>query len=406
MPSACGHVLRARRLEAPLDEGMDDARRVLVGQVGLHRDVGPDLLARRHHERRVVRLGVEDRAHPVADPRGRVQVDVGRAARGLGVAVGHADRDRLLQAEDVAEVVRELGEHRQLGRAGVAEDRRHPVLPEELEGDLADAAQDPDPNRGGAQTCVTVPGRRGRDRAAPDRIGPEAPADLVDRQVERRVEPRLERQLQLGLVSEVRHRDPEERDAATADQRPRGGEQRPRRREDRAGSGGRMRQRAGARRAREVREPEAKRDGAARAVGLPRPARDPVDQADQQGVELGSETSGRPRTPTECRSSVAAGRGEPGAGRGCARSHGGAAPRAPRGTSPAPPRRGARAARPSRSHGRGACPRSPRRRPREPPPAAAGGTPPPSPDRPRAGRRAWRRDSPSWRAPSSSRRRR
>jgi hypothetical protein len=68
-----------------------------------------------------------------------VQVDVGRSARGLGVSIGHPDGDGLLQAEQVPEVVGELGEHRQLGRAGVAEDRRHPMLPEELERDLSNA---------------------------------------------------------------------------------------------------------------------------------------------------------------------------------------------------------------------------------------------------------------------------
>ena len=48
--------------------------------------------------------------------------------RGLRVAVGHADDDRFLQAEHVAEVVRKVAEERQLGRAGVAEDGRHPQL--------------------------------------------------------------------------------------------------------------------------------------------------------------------------------------------------------------------------------------------------------------------------------------
>jgi hypothetical protein len=124
---------------------MNDSRRVLVGQVGLHRDVGANLLAGRHDEGRMVRLGVEDRAHPVADPRRGVQVDVRRAARCLRVAVGHPDRHGLLEPEHVAEVIGELGEHRQLGRAGVAEDRRHPVLPEELEGDLANGAHGPGP---------------------------------------------------------------------------------------------------------------------------------------------------------------------------------------------------------------------------------------------------------------------
>jgi len=62
-----------------------------------------------------------------------VQVDVRDFAARLGEAVGHPDGDGLLQPEHVAEVLGERAEHRQLGRAGVAEDRRHPVLAEQLE---------------------------------------------------------------------------------------------------------------------------------------------------------------------------------------------------------------------------------------------------------------------------------
>jgi hypothetical protein len=72
-----------------------------------------------------------------------VQVDVRRPAGSLRVPVRHPDGHGLLEPEDVAKVIGELGEHRQLGRARVAEDRRHPVLPEELEGDLADARHGP-----------------------------------------------------------------------------------------------------------------------------------------------------------------------------------------------------------------------------------------------------------------------
>jgi hypothetical protein len=133
------NVLGPRRLETRLDERVNDPGRVAVRQVGLHRDLGAHLLPSGHHQGRVVRLGIEDRPHSVPHPRGRVQVDVGRAPGGLREAVRHPDRNRLLEPEDVPEVVRELGEHRQLGRAGVSEDRRHAVLPEELECDLADA---------------------------------------------------------------------------------------------------------------------------------------------------------------------------------------------------------------------------------------------------------------------------
>ena len=61
------------------------------------------------------------------------------SARGLGEAVGHPDHDRLLQAEHVAEVGGEVGEHRQLGRARVAEHRRHPARAEQVEARFADS---------------------------------------------------------------------------------------------------------------------------------------------------------------------------------------------------------------------------------------------------------------------------
>ena len=54
---------------------------------------------------------------PLPTPGRRVEVDVGDRAAGLRVAVRHADGDRLLQPEHVAEVLGERAEHRQLGRA-------------------------------------------------------------------------------------------------------------------------------------------------------------------------------------------------------------------------------------------------------------------------------------------------
>ncbi len=132
------HVLGARRLVGPLDQRVRHPDRVAVGQVGLQGDLRPRLLAGRDQQRRVVGLGVEDRPHRVADPGRGVEVGHRGAARGLGVAVGHPDHDRLLQAEHVAEVGGEVGQHRQLGRAGVAEHRRHPVGAEEVEAGLAD----------------------------------------------------------------------------------------------------------------------------------------------------------------------------------------------------------------------------------------------------------------------------
>ena len=132
------HVLRARGLEAPLHVGVRHAHGVAVGEVRLRRDVRAHLLAGGEQQRRLVGLGVEDRAHRVAQARRGVQVGVGHAARRLRVAVGHPHDHRLLQAEDVPEVLGEAREHRQLGRARVAEDGRHPPRAEEVEGGVAD----------------------------------------------------------------------------------------------------------------------------------------------------------------------------------------------------------------------------------------------------------------------------
>ncbi len=131
-------VLRAGRLVAPLHQRVGHPRGVAVGEVGLQRHQRAVLLARGHHQRRVVRLRVEDRPHPVAQPRRGVQVDECRASRRLGVPVGHPDRHRLLQAEHVAEVLRELGQHRQLRGAGVAEHRGHAPLAQQLVRRLSD----------------------------------------------------------------------------------------------------------------------------------------------------------------------------------------------------------------------------------------------------------------------------
>ncbi len=131
------HVLRPRRLVSPLDQRVGHADRVAVGQVRLQGHLRPRLLAGGDQERRVVRLRVEDRPHRVADAGRGVQVGERGAAGGLGVAVGHPDHDRLVQAEHEAEIAGEVGEHRQLGRSRVAEDGRHSLGTEEVEAGVA-----------------------------------------------------------------------------------------------------------------------------------------------------------------------------------------------------------------------------------------------------------------------------
>ncbi len=133
------HVLGPRRLVAPLDERVRHPGGVAVGQVRLQGHERARLLAGGHEQRRLVGLRVEDRAHPVAHARRGVQVHERRTAARLGEAVGHPDRHRLVEPQHVAEVIREVGQHRQLGGARVAEHRGHPLPAQEVEGRFAHA---------------------------------------------------------------------------------------------------------------------------------------------------------------------------------------------------------------------------------------------------------------------------
>ena len=125
-------VLGAGRLMTPLDVWLGPDDGVAVGEVGLDRHLGAHLLAGRDDKRRLVGLSVEDAADGVPDARGGVQIDVDGTAGGLSVAIGHPDHDELLEAKYVGEVLREIRQHRQLRRAGVAEDGRHVMGAEQL----------------------------------------------------------------------------------------------------------------------------------------------------------------------------------------------------------------------------------------------------------------------------------
>jgi hypothetical protein len=120
-------VLRARRLVAPLDQRLDQPRRVYVSQVGFQLGVLPRLLAGGDDHRHVPGLGVDQVPHRVAGARRGVQVHQRRLASGLRVAVRHPDRRALLQRQDVAEVIGHVAQQRQLVGAGVPEDGGDPV---------------------------------------------------------------------------------------------------------------------------------------------------------------------------------------------------------------------------------------------------------------------------------------
>ena len=111
------HVLGARGLVAPLDERVRHPGRVAVGEVRLQRHQRARLLARGDHQRRVVGLRVEDRAHRVADAGRGVQVDERRARRSPARSRRPCRRRPPPGARGRSGSRREVAEHRQLGRA-------------------------------------------------------------------------------------------------------------------------------------------------------------------------------------------------------------------------------------------------------------------------------------------------
>ena len=128
------HVLGPRRFAAPLHVGLGELRGLSGEQEGLEGQEPARLLPGNDHQRSLIAEGREDVPERVADTGGRVQADQRGTAGGLRVAVRHPDRHRLLQAEDVAEILRKIPQHRQFGRSGIAEDRRQAKGPQEIEG--------------------------------------------------------------------------------------------------------------------------------------------------------------------------------------------------------------------------------------------------------------------------------
>jgi hypothetical protein len=119
------------------------------------------LLADEHDERRTVHAGGGERRDRVAEPGRRVQERERGVARADGVARGHADDGPLVQREHEAQIVREPGQERHLGRAGVREDRRQPGLAQDAERRLAHGAR---------PRAAAVP-LRDRHRVRPARLG-------------------------------------------------------------------------------------------------------------------------------------------------------------------------------------------------------------------------------------------
>ena len=83
-------------------------------------------------------MGGVDIAERIADAGAGMQIDEAGVARGLRIAVSHADHGGFLQAEHVVDVVGPVAEERQFGRAGIAEHALDAERAQEAEGGLLD----------------------------------------------------------------------------------------------------------------------------------------------------------------------------------------------------------------------------------------------------------------------------
>ena len=146
----------------------------------------------------------------------------------------------------------------------------------------------------------------------------------------------------------------------------------------------------------EIVEPQPQHHRSAGAARLAHPPGDPVDEVDDDGVDLGRRHRvARPtRAPAAHRPSDAARRSPPGVDRCCGTTQTADGPSPRRPSTPTLTRRVRRRRRPSRCRARAASRPSSRRHPTAGAPAADAETPVHGPAVPAAGRRAW---PPGWR---------
>ena len=96
------------------------------------------LLADDDDQRRAVDAGGGQGTDGVPQTGGRVQDGERRLAAPDRPARRHSHNRALVEAEYEAKVGRQIGEERDLGRAGIREERREPVLAEDVERRFAD----------------------------------------------------------------------------------------------------------------------------------------------------------------------------------------------------------------------------------------------------------------------------
>ena len=130
---------------APGVDRLVDPHRVLArqplelsGEERLRREVATVLLADEDDERRPIDARGGQCADRVAETGGRVQDHERRLAASERPAGGHAHHRALVEPEHEAEVIRQVGEQRDLRRPGIGEERREAVLAEHVERGVTD----------------------------------------------------------------------------------------------------------------------------------------------------------------------------------------------------------------------------------------------------------------------------
>ncbi len=132
------HVLGTGRfVRVHLTKGCGNSRRPLGVEERVVGENAARLLACGDDQRRLVAKGGEDVAERMAGAGRRMEVHEGGTAAHLGETVRHADDHTLLQAQDVLEVLRHVAEQRQLGRAGVSEQRGHAEIAQQRHDGIA-----------------------------------------------------------------------------------------------------------------------------------------------------------------------------------------------------------------------------------------------------------------------------
>ena len=133
-PQHLADVGAAPRFAGPFHRRRSE-RDEVAGQPRFARQVPRVLLPRGDDQRRLARLAGDQRAHRVAEPAHRVEIDEADLARSERPAVGHGDRRRFLQAEHVGDVGRvdQRVHQRHFGRAGIAEDMGDALVAQDVD---------------------------------------------------------------------------------------------------------------------------------------------------------------------------------------------------------------------------------------------------------------------------------